>query len=442
MSPEEIANLSMAHEGICYRNSNLHPASAEESQSTLVAKSLLLDDTGKYLGDEIAIFGINISADNDTRAPSAFIREQNRIIGAAADGLADHSPDRGHVMKCNNNALFKLRKEDATLRGVHALTPKRIAMMNSDISATIDDYSKTGTGDPDAQKACLDQLAAIVPHHCGQHHLCRNERWCTYLRIQKEHPDWDVHSITVAAAAESNRPLNGKPMSLSEDGMSTITKEINKRFNKATIDKIANGGCSNLAENFWSVATKFSQGKRLSQDHSDHYEISNKTAFIRIGKGNVQKTHDEISTKLGLPISSTSRRHHALHERKMNKNSCYFVTDKAKAKRLIAKMTRLHKMGLVEKTKCHRTGKVPLKEDAKSWVRESSPGKGNYRKCYLCSICKQVGHNRTQCLMPPMVNRSKVKLVPFNIFDDSIEHRPGKCDKKELVKMVSADDWI
>jgi hypothetical protein len=98
----------MAHEGICYRNSNLRPASAEESQSTLVAKSLLLDDTGKYLGDEIAIFGINISADNDTRAPSAFIREQNRIIGAAADGLADHSPDRGHVMKCNNNALFKL----------------------------------------------------------------------------------------------------------------------------------------------------------------------------------------------------------------------------------------------------------------------------------------------------------------------------------------------
>ena len=45
-----------------------------------------------------------------------------------------------------------------------------------------------------------------------------------------------------------------------------------------------------------------------------------------------------------------------------------------------------------------------------------------------------------QCLMPPMVNRSKVRLVPFVIFDDSIEHRPGKRDKKELVKMVSADE--
>ena len=219
----------------------------------------------------MAIFGINISADNDTRAPSIFIQEQNRIIGDAADGLADHSPDRGHIMKCNNNALFKLRKEDATLRGVHALTPKRIAMMNSDISATIDDYSKMGIGDPYAQKACLNQLAAIVPHHCGQHHLCKNERWCTYLMIQNKRPDWDAHSITVAATAESNCPLNGKPMSLSVDGMSTITKEINTRFNKATTNKISNCGCSNLAENFWSATTKFSQGKCLSQDHSDHY---------------------------------------------------------------------------------------------------------------------------------------------------------------------------
>jgi hypothetical protein len=166
-------------------------------------------------------------------------------------------------MKCNNNALFKLRKDDATLRVVHALTPKRIAMMNSDISATIDEYSKMGVGDPAAQKACLDQLAAIVSHHCGQHHLCKNECWCTYLKIQNLHPDWDEHSITVAAASESNHPLNGMPMSLSEDGILTITKEINKRFNRFMIDKISTSGCSNLAENFWSVTTKFSQGKHL-----------------------------------------------------------------------------------------------------------------------------------------------------------------------------------
>ena len=434
--------MSMAHDGHCYRNSNLQPASAEEPQSIMVAKSLLLNEQNDYLGDDIAIFGLNVSADNDTRAPSAFIREQNRIIGNSADGLADHSPDKGHVMKCNNNALFKLRKEDTSLRGVHALTPKRISMMNSDISATIDDYSRKGVGDPVAQKACLDQLAAIVPHHCGHHHLCKNERWCSYLKILKEHPDWDSHSIAVVAATESSRPLAGKPMSLSEDGIATIVREINKRFNKSTIDKIAKGGCSNLAENFWSVTTKFSQGKHLNQDHSDHYEVSNKTAFIRIGKGNIQKTHDEVSTRLGLPISSTSRRHHERRQLKMNKKRLYNETDAAKGKRLIAKMTRLHKMGMVETTKCHRSGKVPLKEDAKSWVGVTSCQKSGYRKPPSCSICKQVGHNRTQCFMPPMSKRSIVELVSFDK-DDMIEFRRNKRKVKEMEDTkISAEDWI
>jgi hypothetical protein len=69
--------MSMAHDGHCYRNSNLQPASAEEPQSIMVAKSLLLNEQNDYLGDDIVIFGLNVSADNDTRAPSAFIQEQN-----------------------------------------------------------------------------------------------------------------------------------------------------------------------------------------------------------------------------------------------------------------------------------------------------------------------------------------------------------------------------
>jgi hypothetical protein len=104
--------------------------------------------------------------------------------------------------------------------------PQANLIINSDISAKIDDYSKTGVGDPVMQRACLDQLAAVFPHHCSQHHLCKNERWCSYLQILTEHPDWDTHSIAVAAASESKDPLVGKPMSLSEHGIFTITREI------------------------------------------------------------------------------------------------------------------------------------------------------------------------------------------------------------------------
>jgi hypothetical protein len=62
-----------------------------------------------------------------------------------------------------------------------------------------------------------------------------------YLKILKEHPDWDLHAIAAAAAAESSCPLAGKPMSLSEDGIHMIAKEIGKRLNGLTINKIAKG---------------------------------------------------------------------------------------------------------------------------------------------------------------------------------------------------------
>jgi hypothetical protein len=102
--------MSMTHDGVCYRNSNLRPVSAETHQSVLAAKLFLLDEGGHYLGDELAIFGLDVSADNDTCTPSTFICEQNRILGVSVDGLAHHSSDKAHVIKCNTNALFKLAK--------------------------------------------------------------------------------------------------------------------------------------------------------------------------------------------------------------------------------------------------------------------------------------------------------------------------------------------
>jgi hypothetical protein len=162
--------------------------------------------------------------------------------------VADHSPDKGHVIKRNNNNLYKLAKDNPPIRGVHALGSKRIHMLNSEFSATLAEYSKMGIGDNVAWQACLDQLDSIVLHHCGQHHLCRNERWCSYKKIEREHPDWDLSAIAVAAAQLSNCPLE-KPMSLSVNGMSAIVTEIKKRFNKKSINKAALAGCSNLAEN-------------------------------------------------------------------------------------------------------------------------------------------------------------------------------------------------
>ncbi len=79
--------------------------------------------------------------------------------------MADHSLAKSHVMKCSNNALYKLAKDYPLLRKVHVLGPKQIKMLNADISATLKEYSKMGVGDTVAQQACLDQLEAIALHH-------------------------------------------------------------------------------------------------------------------------------------------------------------------------------------------------------------------------------------------------------------------------------------
>jgi hypothetical protein len=58
----------MKHKGTCYRNSNLQPASVEDKQSIEIAKSLVIDSTGNYADNDMAIFGHCISADNDAGA--------------------------------------------------------------------------------------------------------------------------------------------------------------------------------------------------------------------------------------------------------------------------------------------------------------------------------------------------------------------------------------
>ena len=150
------------------------------------------------------------------------------------------------------------------------------------------------------------------------------------MKIKCEHPDWNPDRVAVAAAAASSCPLEGRSMSLSEDKICTLVKEIGKRFNDSTIDNMARRGCSNGAENIWSVVTEFSNGKHLNQDATDHYEVSNKIACIWIGDGNVEKAHNEVSIKLDPLVSSLATKHHIAQHLNMNKKKAYNNTPKSK----------------------------------------------------------------------------------------------------------------
>jgi len=109
------------------------------------------------------------------------------------------------------------------------------------------------------------------------------------------HPTWNDDEIAEEAAITSRRPHERKKMSLSEAGIAKLTSKILSRFNINTIDKIAGGGCSIFSENFWGVCTKFSEGKHLNLDHTDAYISINNLALCRIGVGNIQSTHNNVS---------------------------------------------------------------------------------------------------------------------------------------------------
>jgi hypothetical protein len=52
----EYSNYSMAHDGMCFRNSKHGPIIAHEHRATGMGIRLLLDQDGKYVGNDRAIF--------------------------------------------------------------------------------------------------------------------------------------------------------------------------------------------------------------------------------------------------------------------------------------------------------------------------------------------------------------------------------------------------
>ena len=112
-----------------------------------------------------------------------------------------------------------------------------------------------------------------------------------------------------------------------------------------------------------------------------------------------------------------------------------------KEKQLIAKITRLHKMGQVEQKNCHRSRKVLLHEDAKSNL--GGGGKKRTRKSPTHGICKQIGHTRQQCQMPPTLKRSGAESIDYTdstaINDCQMREQKGSAKGLDV---VPSEDWL
>ncbi len=66
-------------------------------------------EKGKCCKDDVSMFGWRHHSDNDTQAPTEMVKVQNEIIGEAADGIAKHRLDIGHIIKNTSGEFFGIR---------------------------------------------------------------------------------------------------------------------------------------------------------------------------------------------------------------------------------------------------------------------------------------------------------------------------------------------
>ena len=384
--------MSLDHPGRCYRTSNYSSASAEEFQATKAAERLLFDKNGMPRSADTCTVMSQVIADNDTRGPKNAIKRQNSILGNVADGIAEHFPDLGHVIKNSSNEFFTTRDKDPSFKGKQCLTNEKIKSIHSDISHTVKGYCDY-VGMEDERTKCFRQLNCIVRHHCGDHSKCFQGNFCTYIQVKTENPAWSNEEICKESVKRSKRSKTF--MSLSLSGIQKLESIITKRFNMKSIDRIAMCGNSNACELFWSRLVKYSQGKRLLGCGTDLWETMVELTFCMSGDGNAERTLQRMSQLLGIRFTECEKNACKVIERNRKKDRVRRSGDDGIRRRQLAKMSNDLRMGRdANKAHHHKSDKVMLTESSESKVER-------------CSKCAQCGHKTRDC--PVLRAPKKVK---------------------------------
>ena len=109
-------------------------------------------------------------------------------------------------------------------------------------------------------------------------------------------------------------------MDLFEKGILKFEAILDRRFNNKTIGKIARCESSNACEGFFGTVMQFLEGKRLNLDQTDIWKVMLELAFCRYGdasdgNSNVGRTHTDLTSLLGLNVTSVEEKYVNLDEK-------------------------------------------------------------------------------------------------------------------------------
>lgn len=422
MTIDKYKDFPTDHDGHCFRNSSHNPASAEYFLAAEAANDLLLDEVGQYRGDDIAIFCRKVSADNDTRAPKNTIQEQANIIGEAADGIAEHIPDKGHTIKNVNNGFYNARDKNPSMGGAQCVSNVRIKTMHTDLRRALDTCIAAGNTEA-AQCECLKQMYATVPHHSGDHSQCFQPKYCSYLQVKNENPSWTEEQLETEALNRTKR--HGHYMSIGLKARTILEDVVKAMFNEKSIERIASNGCSNASEAMFGTIAMYSEGKRLNLDQTDAWKAMAELAVCVTGKGNKEKTHRQLSELLGIELTSAEIESMLKQAKRCEEDRKRLNGEDAKKQRMRTSLMRASVMGKeAAKKTSYRRAQVPLGESAKSSVKKKKST--TVRKC---GICRQPGHTAPQCTLPRSTKRLK-NPIEWNV------NAPTPKKPRKAIKLI------
>ena len=274
---------------------------------------------------------------------------------------------------------------------VNHVSNARIRSIQSDITAAIKEYHPH-VCDSEQRDDCLTQMCAIIHHHCNNHSCCKFEKFCSNLKVRNANPTWSEDQIEEEALKCSKR--HKSYMDLTEEGIEVLEKIILKRFNKKTIDRIAQCGCSNGCEGFWSQLVKFSEGKRIAGCGTDLWESMVKLCFCMNGKGNVEKSKVELAELLNVHFGSVEEKESQTAQRLRDKDFKRHSSELGKDARKKAKLRLDAQLNKDSRSKHHKSNKVPLARSCKTITKH-------------CAKCKQKGHTTRQCIIIKDPKRQK-----------------------------------
>ncbi|EJK46210.1 hypothetical protein THAOC_35133, partial [Thalassiosira oceanica] len=433
---QDITADDLQHEGRCYRNTALSPAQAEESALEELAEMLLIDPkTNEFRSDDEAILVLQVVTDGDTKGAKRFINKQVSLVPSFA-GKAEQVPDIGHFVKAINNAFYKLKETSPELGGTSLLDAPRIKVMCSDVSKNIRRYGEKvseldkGLADYQEQKeklrdAALNDIDAIVPHHCGDHSSCGDQ--CKYKEIENSYiskykesppagreglnPENKEDRAKIAKLYEADiksdyakeARFRGATMSMSKAGQAKVKKVISQRLDKSNIDRVSETLSSNDCEGFFNMLTKYSHGKRIYYGQADSWQCFGK---LVAGRKSNDRFEDEVQSLAGMVSTYVRDTQVVKCLRIKDKKRAREQSDKCKDRRKVHQMAKLKaSQKSLSLPGRHKSNTLNAKDNCKSAPEE--PPKKKKKRRTRCKNCKDFHDG--ECPWPAGVNPDSVK---------------------------------